>query len=196
MIFRKFFATVLVFVSALAIFAQKADYGELLQKAKQSETKSAVKVTSSWNFENGDNVSKNKDIIGFGDSLKEYPKKEINVSSDSGSGARLVFNAQNKISFKYNKSLQCSTNSEKKEFDCIKIITENECTLTVIGKGSTGKSFDPEAKQNSFSVNGKQVYKRKDASETKDQTWKVKLKKGENIISVNGMKFISFTCEP
>lgn len=161
-----------------------------------SSRSSPVKVTSAWNFEKGEKASKNAVILGFSSDMKTMPSSNITLRSDSGSGAQLVFIAQNKIGFKYNKGLQLNATSNLKESDFAKITVENDCTLVVTGKGSTGKdSFDSSKKRNSFSVNGKQIYMRTKAEETSNQTWRIPLKKGENVISATGMRFISFVCE-
>ncbi len=155
-------------------------------------------VNAAWDFKEGTSASKNSTILGYG-STATKPTEAITITSDSGSGAKLVLIIQNNCAVKYNKGLQWGTGS--KETDVMTITADADCTVSVAGKGAssgdTSKNsyWSKAGKPNSFSVNGTSVYARKADNETSEQTWTVNLKKGENTIAVSGMLFTSFTCK-
>ena len=163
------------------------------QETPQNNTpeEQKVSVTSVWNFKEGANASANETLKGYG-STATKPTSVITIDADSGSGATLKLLVQKDCSVKYNTGLQWGAST--KETDVMTLTADEACTLEVVGKGSSGETWT-SAKPNSFSVNGTSVYARKEASETKEQTWTVSLNKGDNTIAVSGMKFISFTCK-
>ena len=176
--------------------AAKKD-GEKARKAADAAKKEAdsVKIVdSAWDFEKGEKASKNQTILSFGNDRGKPIESDITIQSDSGSGAKLVFVKQDAVPIKYNKGLQL--NSVKAEGKVAIITVGKDCNLIITARGSTSiDSFNPATKLNSFSVNGKNIYKRTIADDNKIQTWKVQLKKGDNTISASGMKFISLVCE-
>ena len=175
--------------------AAKKETDSVKAEAAKKEADSVKIVDSAWDFEKGEKASKNQTILSFGNDKGVKPKEsDITIQSDSGSGAKLVFVKQDAVPIKYNKGLQLS--SVKAEGKVAIITVGKDCNLIITARGSTSiDSFNPATKLNSFSVNGKNIYKRTIADDNKIQTWKVQLKKGDNTISASGMKFISLVCE-
>ncbi len=175
--------------------AAKKEADSVKAEAAKKEADSVKIVDSAWDFEKGEKASKNQTILSFGNDKGGKPiESDITIQSDSGSGAKLVFVKQNAVPIKYNKGLQL--NSVKAEGKVAIITVGKDCNLIITARGSTSiDSFNPATKLNSFSVNGKNIYKRTIADDNKIQTWKVQLKKGDNTISASGMKFISLVCE-
>ena len=158
---------------------------------QSEDSTQTTEISSEWNFQYGTNAACNATILGYG-STPETPPNDIEIEADSGSGASLVLLGQEYCAVKYNNGLQWSSIYE--ETDVIRITTREACTLDIVGKGTSGAATFTTEKPNSFSVNGLQIYLRTDIDDTDEKIWTVNLNSGENIISVSGMKFFSFTC--